>query len=98
MNLTGKTAIVTGGTKGIGRAIAESLVNAGVNVSISARHESEIERAVAELNKAGGASVTSRAAGFCIEPFPKTSATWTKHFLPSMRPADRSFISAFRCY
>jgi NAD(P)-dependent dehydrogenase (short-subunit alcohol dehydrogenase family) len=64
MNLTGKTAIVTGGTKGIGRAIAESLVNAGVNVSISARHESEIERAVAELNKAGGASVTSRAAGF----------------------------------
>lgn len=60
MDLAGKTAIVTGGTKGIGRAIAESLVKAGVNVSISARHEHEIERAVTELNKAGGA----RAAGF----------------------------------
>jgi 3-oxoacyl-[acyl-carrier protein] reductase len=60
MDLTGKTAIVTGGTKGIGRAIAESLINAGVNVSISARHESEIERAVAELNGAG----RGRAAGF----------------------------------
>ena len=60
MDLTRKTAIVTGGTKGIGRAIAESLVNAGVNVSISARHESEIERAVAELNQAG----RGRAAGF----------------------------------
>jgi len=60
MDLTGKTAIVTGGTKGIGRAIAESLINAGVNVSISARHENEIERAVAELNEAG----RGRAAGF----------------------------------
>jgi 3-oxoacyl-[acyl-carrier protein] reductase len=60
MDLAGKTAIVTGGTKGIGRAIAESLVKAGVNVSISARHEEEITRAVAELNKAGG----GRAAGF----------------------------------
>lgn len=60
MDLANKTAIVTGGTKGIGRAIAESLINAGVNVSISARHEGEIERAVAELNKAGG----RRAAGF----------------------------------
>ncbi|HEU4431834.1 MAG TPA: SDR family NAD(P)-dependent oxidoreductase, partial [Pyrinomonadaceae bacterium] len=64
MELAGKTAIVTGGTKGIGRAIAEALVRAGVNVSISARHEHEITRAVDELNKAGGASVNSRTAGF----------------------------------
>ena len=63
MGLAGKTAIVTGGTKGIGRAIAESLVRAGVNVSISARHEREIERAVAELNQAGA----GRAAGFLCD-------------------------------
>jgi len=60
MELKGKTAVVTGGTKGIGRAITESLIEAGVNVSFSARHESEIERAVVELNKAG----RGRAAGF----------------------------------
>jgi NAD(P)-dependent dehydrogenase (short-subunit alcohol dehydrogenase family) len=60
MDLEGKTAVVTGGTKGIGRAIGASLVNAGVNVSFSARHEREIERAAAELNEAG----RGRAAGF----------------------------------
>jgi 3-oxoacyl-[acyl-carrier protein] reductase len=51
MNLKGKTAIVTGSTKGIGRAIAEALIDEGVNVCISARHEDEIERAVNELNE-----------------------------------------------
>ncbi len=57
MNLNGKSAIVTGGTKGIGRGIAESLVSAGVNVCISSRHEDEIERAVSELGDAGEGQV-----------------------------------------
>jgi 3-oxoacyl-[acyl-carrier protein] reductase len=49
MDLTGKTAIVTGGSKGIGRAIAEALVREGVNVCISARSRSEIDQTVGEL-------------------------------------------------
>jgi NAD(P)-dependent dehydrogenase (short-subunit alcohol dehydrogenase family) len=53
MNLTGKAAIVTGGTKGIGRGIAEALVREGVNVCISARHEEEVEQAVSELSGVG---------------------------------------------
>jgi NAD(P)-dependent dehydrogenase (short-subunit alcohol dehydrogenase family) len=63
MDLEGKNAVVTGGTKGIGRAIAESLVTAGVNVSISARNPDEIERAVDELNALGG----GRAVGFVCD-------------------------------
>jgi 3-oxoacyl-[acyl-carrier protein] reductase len=57
MELQGKTAIVTGATKGIGRGIAEALVRAGVNVCISARKEAEIESAVAELSAVGEAGV-----------------------------------------
>ncbi len=63
MELQGKTAIVTGGTRGIGRGIAEALVRAGVNVCLSARHEGEIERAVADLNSIG----EGRAAGFVCD-------------------------------
>src|SRR5918911_2902484 len=50
MILNGKVAIVTGGTKGIGRAIAEALAREGMNVCISARKEDEVERTVAELD------------------------------------------------
>ena len=58
MNLHGKAAIVTGGTKGIGRAIAEALVREGVSVCISARKADEIEQTVSELAGAGEGSVT----------------------------------------
>lgn len=53
-SLANKTAIVTGGTKGIGFAIARAFVSAGANVSLSARHEDEIKKVVAELNELGG--------------------------------------------
>jgi NAD(P)-dependent dehydrogenase (short-subunit alcohol dehydrogenase family) len=58
MNLNGKTAIVTGGTKGIGRAIAEALVREGLSVCISARHADEVERATSELGELGEGNIT----------------------------------------
>lgn len=53
MEFSRKKAVVTGGTKGIGRAIAKALVSAGMDVSISARHEDEVKRATAEVNEIG---------------------------------------------
>ena len=58
--LTNKIAIVTGGSKGIGRAIAESLVTAGARVIITARHEDEIARAVSQLNTVGPGSAKGK--------------------------------------
>lgn len=58
MDLNGKVAIVTGGTKGIGRGIAGALVREGVNVCISARSRHEIAETIGELRalKAGNAT------------------------------------------
>ena len=52
--LAGKIAVVTGATKGIGRAIAKSLAGAGAKVVITARNENEIEDTVAKLGNAVG--------------------------------------------
>jgi NAD(P)-dependent dehydrogenase (short-subunit alcohol dehydrogenase family) len=62
MELSGKVAIVTGGSKGIGRSIAEALVREGVNVCISARSRSEIDNAVAELLALGPGRATGIVA------------------------------------
>jgi 3-oxoacyl-[acyl-carrier protein] reductase len=53
-----KIAIVMGGTKGIGRAIAKSLAGAGAHVAITARNEAEIATAVSQLNSEGSGRVT----------------------------------------
>ena len=53
-DLTGKTAIVTGSSKGIGKAIAHRLAEHGANVVISSRKADACEAAAAEINAAVG--------------------------------------------
>jgi 3-oxoacyl-[acyl-carrier protein] reductase len=50
MDLTGKVSLVTGASRGIGRAVAEALASAGGDVVISARTSSDVERVAAELD------------------------------------------------
>ena len=49
LDLSGKTAIVTGATRGIGRAIAEALLAHGARVTVTARNGEVVERTVAAL-------------------------------------------------
>ncbi len=57
MDLAGRACIVTGATKGIGRAIAEALATAGADVVVSARTAGDVERVAAELDGSGSGRV-----------------------------------------
>jgi 3-oxoacyl-[acyl-carrier protein] reductase len=53
VNLEGKVAVVTGSTRGIGRAIADALAGLGAEVIITARRGEDVERVVKEMTDAG---------------------------------------------
>jgi NAD(P)-dependent dehydrogenase (short-subunit alcohol dehydrogenase family) len=53
-DLSGKVAIVTGGGRGIGRAIALGLAGAGASVTAASRTQNEIEAVAEEMRKLGG--------------------------------------------
>ena len=48
-DLTGRVALVTGGSKGLGKAMARGLAEAGADVVISSRHEDELKAALDEI-------------------------------------------------
>jgi NAD(P)-dependent dehydrogenase (short-subunit alcohol dehydrogenase family) len=54
LGLTGRQAIVTGGSKGLGKAIAAELLAEGASVAICSRHADELAEAAAELREAVG--------------------------------------------
>ena len=53
LGLSGKKALVTGATKGIGRAIVETLLAEGASVAICARGAEGVDAAVAEMSSLG---------------------------------------------
>lgn len=57
MQLNGRVAIVTGGTKGLGKAMAEGLAEAGADVAVISRHTQQAEEVAAEIAAATGRRV-----------------------------------------
>jgi NAD(P)-dependent dehydrogenase (short-subunit alcohol dehydrogenase family) len=58
--LDGKAALITGGSKGLGRAMAQALAEAGADIALCSRHGAEAEAAATEIAAATG----RRAVGF----------------------------------
>lgn len=73
LGLQGKRALVTGATKGLGRAIAETLLAEGASVAICARTAEDVDAAVKELSASG------TAVGQAVDAGDATSLTdWVK--------------------
>lgn len=66
LQLTGTTAMVTGGTKGIGRAVVEALLAEGARVAFCARTAADVERAQDELGDDAAGTVLDVADGAAL--------------------------------
>lgn len=58
MSLSGKTAIITGGTLGIGRAISSRLAEAGANVVVASRSKDDSDKLVSEFKAKGWVAIS----------------------------------------
>ena len=58
LNIRGRKAVITGGSKGIGRAVADRLASEGVDVHLVARTSVTLEAAVSELENDYGINAT----------------------------------------
>lgn len=61
IDLTGKVAIVTGARRGIGRAIAFALAEAGAKILVNDLHLEELENVAREIRERGGESLAYQA-------------------------------------
>jgi 3-oxoacyl-[acyl-carrier protein] reductase len=74
LQLKGKVAMVTGASRGLGRAMAQALATEGVRLSICARGAEALQQAATEL-KSRGAEVMAQAADVCD---PAAIEAWTQ--------------------
>ena len=90
LGLAGRRAIVTGGSKGLGKAIAAELVAEGASVVICSRHPDELEQAAAELRKqaADGALGSVVIAMECDVTDPDRVATFVDAAVSAMGGLD----------
>ena len=84
LGLKGLNAIVTGGTKGIGRRAADLLADEGCNVSVCARHADEVKACVAALEGKG-----VQTYGEAIDVADKTALeSWVAHSAEKLGAID----------
>jgi len=71
LDLSGKVALVTGGSRGLGLQIAEALAEMGAQLAITARKKDELDKAVAHLGKGASAYVCDIGRREAIAPAAK---------------------------
>ena len=66
VDLAGRTAVITGGSKGIGLAVASRFADSGAEVAIVARGRSALDDAVKTIGMSGGARVAAIQADVAV--------------------------------
>jgi len=104
---TGKVALVTGGTSGIGKATAIAFARAGAKVVLTGRREKEGAQVVAEIKKLGGDAAFVRAdvakdgdvkkmVDFTIDKFGKLDVAFNNAGVEWMGPLDQATEAEYR--
>lgn len=84
--LKNKLAVVTGGSSGIGKAVARRLLEAGANVAICARNEERLRRAAAEISEATDLEIGAEELGeIFAQPCDVSSEREISHFIRSVQ-------------
>jgi hypothetical protein len=108
MELSGKTALVTGASRGIGRAVAQALVDAGMNVTLTSRHGDDVARTASELSSGGegqaqGVACDVRdyealehAVAATLERFGSLDAVVANAGIGAFAPVDTMSLDAWR--
>ena len=78
MGLNEKTALITGSTRGIGKAIATELAKEGVNVLINGRHHEKVDKVVKEIKSEFPATTPQHAAADIVDA-EQREALFEKH-------------------
>ena len=84
LGLTGRQAIVTGGSKGLGKAIAAELLAEGASVAICSRLAGELEETAAELRTAAGAGAAGAGRQLLAQPCDVTDPAQVTDFVAAV--------------
>ena len=95
LELAGKTAIVTGGSRGIGKAIARELASEGVDVAIAARGREALDEAAAELGRIH-VLVNCAARPLGSAPIPSLAEITDDHFWADMNVKVMGYLRCAR--
>ena len=108
MDVKGKTALVTGASRGIGRAIAQALAEAGMNVTLTARDGAAVEGLADELQASGEAGALGlscdvrdygsleRAVAATLERFGSLDAVIANAGVGAFAPIDSMSLEMWR--
>ncbi|CAB3810757.1 hypothetical protein LMG27177_07441 [Paraburkholderia fynbosensis] len=94
--IEGKVVLITGGSTGIGAAVARRLAASGAKVAVAARRKDKLDEVVAAIVAEGGAAKRTREPSPMRSSSPTTSTSTRSCFVPQARSSERTLAHTFQ--